>query len=175
MFIKKVKMTIALKISRVIKSHFLFTLSIIIPANNASTSPGAVAVAIILPNENSEFVSSINSDTGSVSPNVYSQLGTRPSTLLKSAAALIPGVDLPETYEFVSECKFKDNIYTMNYGHPDKFTIDSWGIADEEKIEITEKAYYSDIFGHYTDNNEPKVDFNGNVGKKRGNKNYFRL
>lgn len=51
-------MTTALKISRVIKSHFLFTLSIITPANKAKTSPGAVAVAIILPKENSEFVSS---------------------------------------------------------------------------------------------------------------------
>ena len=47
-----------LKASRITKSHFLFTLSMIMPATRARIKPGVVAAAIILPRENSDPVSS---------------------------------------------------------------------------------------------------------------------
>ena len=50
--------TSILKISRETSSHFRFNLSIITPANKASSKPGAVADAIILPSSNSEPVCS---------------------------------------------------------------------------------------------------------------------
>ena len=48
----------ALNISSLTNSHFLFTLSIIIPATYARIKPGVVAAAIILPKANSEPVCS---------------------------------------------------------------------------------------------------------------------
>ena len=48
----------ALNISSLTNSHFLFTLSMIIPATKARIKPGVVAAAIILPKANSEPVSS---------------------------------------------------------------------------------------------------------------------
>ena len=48
----------ALNISSLTNSHFLFTLSIIIPATKARIKPGVVAAAIILPKANSEPVCS---------------------------------------------------------------------------------------------------------------------
>tara|TARA_A100001035_G_scaffold254453_1_gene228306 strand:- start:257 stop:583 length:327 start_codon:yes stop_codon:yes gene_type:complete len=53
--IKKTRDAI-LKISKKIKRNFLFTLSIIKPANKARKTPGAVDVAIMIPRDNSEFV-----------------------------------------------------------------------------------------------------------------------
>lgn len=50
--------TIARNISNLTNSHFLFTLSMIIPATKARIKPGVVAAAIILPKANSEPVSS---------------------------------------------------------------------------------------------------------------------
>ena len=52
----KVVSTNALSISSLTKSHFLFTLSMIIPATKARIKPGVVAAAIILPKANSEPV-----------------------------------------------------------------------------------------------------------------------
>ena len=48
--------TIIRNISRLTSNHFLFTRSIITPANKASAKPGAVAEAIILPSVYSEPV-----------------------------------------------------------------------------------------------------------------------
>ena len=48
--------TIARNISNLTNSHFLFTLSMIIPATKARIKPGVVAAAIILPKANSEPV-----------------------------------------------------------------------------------------------------------------------
>ena len=50
--------TIARNISNLTNSHFLFTLSMIIPATKARIKPGVVAAAIILPKANSEPVCS---------------------------------------------------------------------------------------------------------------------
>tara|TARA_Y100001970_G_scaffold119017_1_gene147553 strand:- start:615 stop:899 length:285 start_codon:yes stop_codon:yes gene_type:complete len=52
---------IILKISKNINKNFLLTLSIIIPANNARNTPGAVDVAMIIPKDISEFVFSSTS------------------------------------------------------------------------------------------------------------------
>ena len=54
----KTARTNTLKISRITKSHFRLTLSIITPANRARIKPGVVAAAMIFPSANSDPVSS---------------------------------------------------------------------------------------------------------------------
>ena len=61
--------TIARNISNLTNSHFLFTLSMIIPATKARIKPGVVAAAIILPKANSEPVSSKTSQLTAIKLN----------------------------------------------------------------------------------------------------------
>jgi hypothetical protein len=62
----KIVITNTLKISKITKSHFRLTLSIITPANRARINPGVVAAAIILPKANSEPVSSRTSQLNAI-------------------------------------------------------------------------------------------------------------